>query len=175
MATADVLHRLTPESFQPIPGFDMRDLKTVEKYSDDSYQALPGFPGLELRQLAPLEKLTNGAFGGTMFQRQPGTPWLHTAWHMHQVDFQISYVVRGSLVLELEGLAPIRLEAGDSVYQPGMNRHRTSQMSDDCEAIEMSSPARFKSTVFLWDDATGMYNSVLIDTIDDAERILPKS
>jgi mannose-6-phosphate isomerase-like protein (cupin superfamily) len=172
MATDEVLERLTPETFKPVPGFDIRNLEVVGKYANESYQSYPGFPGLDLCELGPLEKLTDGKFGGTLFRRQPGTPWLHTAWHMHQVDFQISYIVRGSLVLEMEGVGPLLLESGAAVYQPGGNRHRTIEMSDDCEAIEMSSPARFRSTVFLWDEATEAYNSIDIDTIDDAEEAL---
>src|SRR5690606_2683446 len=44
--------------------------------------------------------------------------------HLHQLDFQFVYVLQGWVEFEYEQTGVVRLEQGDSVYQPAGIRHR---------------------------------------------------
>ena len=66
-------------------------------------------------------------------------------WHTHEVEFQMVYVLKGSITTEMEGRAPITMKAGSSWIQPPKIRHRVVGFSDDCEVLEIVLPADFKT------------------------------
>lgn len=163
-ASVDFDPALPPAS----PEMRMATMRMVSDLEPDSFKPVSGTPGLELRAIDHIEELTEGQYGGAVLRRVPGTPWTQTTWHMNHLDFQLSYVTSGELLIELEGQPPMRLEAGSALYQPGKNRHRYLEMSDDCELIKISTPARFQSTFFVWDDSAQAYTTVTVDAVDDA-------
>jgi len=63
--------------------------------------------------------------------------------HLHQLDFQFVYVFRDWVELEYEHTGVVRLEQGDSVYQPPGVRHREIRHSADLEMLEAVAPANF--------------------------------
>jgi quercetin dioxygenase-like cupin family protein len=63
--------------------------------------------------------------------------------HRHRATFQFVYVFKGWIEFEYEGQGVVRLEAGSSVYQPPMIRHREVRHSDDVEMLEIVMPADF--------------------------------
>jgi quercetin dioxygenase-like cupin family protein len=71
---------------------------------------------------------------GTAFASQP---------HQHDAQFQLVYVLKGWVEFEYEGQGVVRLEAGSSVYQPPLIRHRELGHSDDLELLEIVMPADF--------------------------------
>jgi quercetin dioxygenase-like cupin family protein len=77
------------------------------------------------------------AAGGTEFSSQP---------HQHDTRFQFVYVLKGWVEFEYEGQGVLRLEAGSSVYQPPLIRHRELGHSDDLELLEIAMPADFGTT-----------------------------
>ncbi len=165
---------VTVDAFEaPLPPADARMLMAeAEMFSvetPDSYHEVPGFEGLEIRPLQHVEKYTDGKWGGVILRRIPGTLFKRTAWHMHKLDMQCSYIVRGWIIMELEGLGRVRLEAGTSLIQPPLNRHRVLDASDDLVGIELNTPANFPTTVWLWDDEKQEYGTVVIDTVSEAE------
>jgi quercetin dioxygenase-like cupin family protein len=74
------------------------------------------------------------AAAGKEFSSQP---------HIHQVAFQIVYILKGWIEFEYEGQGAVRLEAGSCVYQPPAIRHRELGHSDDIEMLEVVVPADF--------------------------------
>lgn len=63
--------------------------------------------------------------------------------HLHRLDFQFVYVLQGWVEFEYETTGTVRLQKGDSVYQPPGIRHREIRHSADLEMLEMVSPASF--------------------------------
>ncbi|AHG64815.1 cupin domain-containing protein [Advenella mimigardefordensis] len=63
--------------------------------------------------------------------------------HLHQLDFQFVYVLQGWVEFEYEQTGVVRLERGDSVYQPPGVRHREIRHSADLEMLEVVAPASF--------------------------------
>lgn len=65
------------------------------------------------------------------------------AWHTHDLDFQMIYVLQGWVVFEYEGQGETVFRAGSAALQPPGMRHREIRHSDDLELIEICSPADF--------------------------------
>lgn len=66
-------------------------------------------------------------------------------WHTHDVQFQMVYVIKGSITTEMEGHKPEKMVAGSSWIQPPKIRHRVVDYSDDCEVLEIVLPADFET------------------------------
>ncbi len=146
MATPDLIDRPKPDSFKPIPGFapfEQRELKHHLAYS-------------------------NGNVSAVVLRGVPGVKWQGSPWHLHDLDFQLVYLTRGSMDFEFEGVGAVHLEAGAVMYQPPLNRHREMGASEDSEALLLTIPARFKTTAFIYDEGSGTYNELTVDT-DSAE------
>ena len=65
--------------------------------------------------------------------------------HYHSVDFQMVYVLEGSATFYYEGEGEVRLSKGDFVHQPPGIRHRVIEVSDDCELLQVTAPARYET------------------------------
>lgn len=68
-----------------------------------------------------------------------------TGRHLHRLDFQIVYILKGWVTFEYEGEGNVRLEAGDCVLQPPEIRHELTSFSRDLEMLEITSPAEFET------------------------------
>jgi mannose-6-phosphate isomerase-like protein (cupin superfamily) len=68
-------------------------------------------------------------------------------WHTHDVEFQMVYVLKGWIVTEMDGHAPVRMEVGSSWMQPPKIRHRVVDYSEDCEVLEVVLPADFETVM----------------------------
>ena len=63
--------------------------------------------------------------------------------HLHELDFQMVYVLKGWIEFEYEGHGVVRLEPGSCVYQPPGIRHREVGHSEDIEMLEIVMPGEF--------------------------------
>jgi len=91
-----------------------------------------------------IKEATAGRFGAHVIRAVPGE---HSpgAWHTHDLDFQMVYVLKGWVVFEYEGQGEHVLRAGSCVLQPPGIKHREIRHSDDMELIEITSPADFET------------------------------
>ena len=87
---------------------------------------------------------TAGGFGAHVIRAIPGEH-PEPKWHRHQLDFQFVVVLRGWVRFEYEDAGEVLLQAGSTVLQPPMVRHREVAHSDDLELIEITSPAEFET------------------------------
>lgn len=115
--------------------------KTIVTHAADaSYdRGLRAF--FEYRHLG-IPQATEGKFGAHVIRAIPET---HTQpqWHLHELDFQFVYILKGWVEFEYEDAGFVRLEAGSSVLQPPRIKHREIRHSDDIEILEITSPAEF--------------------------------
>jgi len=65
--------------------------------------------------------------------------------HLHEADFQMIYVLKGSITTEIEGQGVHKMQAGDSWLQPHSVVHKVLDYSDGCEVLEIVMPANFKT------------------------------
>jgi mannose-6-phosphate isomerase-like protein (cupin superfamily) len=63
--------------------------------------------------------------------------------HFHDVEFQMVYVLKGSMTTDFEGQGPITMHAGSCWIQPPKIKHTVLDYSNDCEVLEIILPADF--------------------------------
>ena len=74
----------------------------------------------------------------------PCDPKVVSKLHTHEADFQMIYVLKGSMTGEYEGEVHTVRE-GDCWLQPKNIKHKVLDYSDDCELLEIVMPANFKT------------------------------
>lgn len=85
---------------------------------------------------------TGGGYGAHVIRAVPGEG-AKPQWHLHELEFQLVLVLRGSVTFEYEDIGQVTLHPGDTVLQPPRVRHREVEHSDDLELLEVTSPAEF--------------------------------
>lgn len=63
--------------------------------------------------------------------------------HIHAVELQLIYVLKGWIKNEFEGHGEQLMRAGTSWLQPPNIKHTVLDYSDDCEMLEIVVPAKF--------------------------------
>ena len=75
----------------------------------------------------------------------PCDPKLVSKNHLHDVDFQMIYVLKGWIKTELEGQGALTMNTGSAWLQPPRIKHKVLDYSDDCEVLEIVLPGNFKT------------------------------
>src|ERR1700758_1782855 len=65
--------------------------------------------------------------------------------HLHDVDFQMVYVLKGWVKTYMEGQGETLMKEGSCWTQPPKIKHLIRDYSDDCELLEVILPAEFKT------------------------------
>ncbi len=97
---------------------------------------------------------TQGQVVAHVIRAAPGVSFAGQA-HLHRTSFQFVYILKGWIEFDYEGHGMVRLEAGASVYQPPLIRHRELGHSDDLEMLEIVMPANFSTE----EVASGLHDS----------------
>jgi mannose-6-phosphate isomerase-like protein (cupin superfamily) len=93
-----------------------------------------------------IAKATNGlALAHVIRFVPPCRPEEVSKLHLHDVEFQMIYVLKGSMTTELEGQGAVTMKAGSCWIQPPRIQHKVLDYSDDCEVLEIVLPADFKT------------------------------
>ena len=118
-----VVHRFTPE------GFKTDGLRTYAHYRD-----------LGIRDA------TDGMVVAHVIRfSEPCDPKVVSKEHTHEAEFQMIYVLKGSITTAFEGEGTHTMRAGDAWLQPCNIRHKVLDYSQDCELLEIVMPADFKT------------------------------
>ena len=97
----------------------------------------------EYRNLG-VDDATQGKYSANVIRAVPGRH-AEPAWHIHHLDFQMIYILKGWVTFEYEGQGEVTFRPGSAALQPPGIRHREIRHSDDLELIEITSPAEFKT------------------------------
>ena len=65
--------------------------------------------------------------------------------HLHETEFQMIYVLKGTVTTEMKGHGKHVMKAGDCCLQPQGIVHKVLDYSDGCELLEIVLPADFKT------------------------------
>lgn len=91
-------------------------------------------------------KATNGmALAHVIRFLPPFEPKVVSKLHLHDVDFQMIYVLKGWISTDVEGQGPLKMKVGDAWLQPPRCKHKVTGYSDDCEVLEIVLPGKFKT------------------------------
>ena len=91
-----------------------------------------------------IKAATKGAFAAHVIRAIPGRH-AEPQWHIHELDFQMIYILKGWVVFEYEGQGEVTFHKGSAALQPPFIRHRELRHSDDLELIEITAPATFET------------------------------
>lgn len=95
----------------------------------------------EYRDLG-IAKTTRGKVMAHVIRARPGRG-AKLERHVHALDFQMVYVLKGWVEFEYEGVGRVRLKKGSCVYQPPGIRHAELGHSKNLEMLEITMPAKF--------------------------------
>lgn len=76
---------------------------------------------------------------------EPCDPQIVSKEHLHDTEFQMIYVLRGSITSAFEGEGTHTMTAGDCWLQPQRIKHKVLDYSPDCELLEIVMPADFQT------------------------------
>jgi len=65
--------------------------------------------------------------------------------HLHETDFQMIYVLKGTVTTQMKGYGTHVMKAGDCWLQPQGIVHKVLDYSDGCEVLEIVLPGEFKT------------------------------
>lgn len=128
-----------PSAHQPPQTFTASHLRE-EDFKTDGLRTYAKYRDLGIA------KATNGlAVAHVIRFVPPCRPEEVSKLHLHDVDFQMVYVLKGSMTTEIEGQGAITMKAGSCWIQPPRVKHKVLDYSDDCEVLEVVLPADFKT------------------------------
>ncbi len=116
----------------------------VQHLADDKFDA--GLRAFFAYRDLGIANATGGKVGAHVIRAVPGDG-AKPEWHTHELEFQMVYVLKGWVEFEYQDVGFVRLEAGSSVMQPPLVKHREIRHSDDVEMLEITSPAEFVTKV----------------------------
>ncbi|MBO67540.1 MAG: cupin [Acidiferrobacteraceae bacterium] len=107
----------------------------------------PGLrPFFEYRDLG-INRATSGSFNAHVIRvKKPVGTFPSTGIHIHELDFQMIYVLNGWIKFIYRDHGEFRFSKGDCCLQPPGIIHNELECSDDLELIEITSPATFETT-----------------------------
>jgi mannose-6-phosphate isomerase-like protein (cupin superfamily) len=65
--------------------------------------------------------------------------------HLHEAEFQMIYVLKGSITMEIDGHGVHKMNPGDCWLQPHSAVHKVLDYSDGCEVLEIVMPAQCRT------------------------------
>lgn len=118
-------------------------MKLSVSHAEDSEftSGLRGF--FEYRDLG-IKEATDGRFGAHVIRAVPGQHAVGDR-HVHKLEFQMVYILKGWVKFWYEGKGEVTLKAGSCVHQPPGIPHQELAHSDDLEMIEIVLPAEFET------------------------------
>jgi mannose-6-phosphate isomerase-like protein (cupin superfamily) len=116
---------------------------TISRLQDSGFK--PGFRTYFQDRDLGLREATGGRFMADVHRACAPCPEGGSGTHLHKVDFQFNYVLRGWLRMAIEGEGEFTLHAGDSWLQPPEIKHNVLAFSEDFEVLEIVSPGTFET------------------------------
>ena len=118
---------------------------TVHRYSEDAYKTDGLRTYAKYRDLGVLKGTNGMALAHVIRFLPPFQPKLVSKLHLHDVNLQMIYVLKGWISTDVEGQGELTMKAGDSWLQPPRVKHKVTGYSDDCEVLEIVLPGNFKT------------------------------
>ena len=152
------------DSAPPLPPASPEMIATPEMFAhwaqDLGWHGFPGYEDEFQHADLAISELSKNQVGGHAFKILPQAQNHPSPWHVHHVDLQLAYLSKGWVRLEVEGVGEVTQEAGALIHFPPRVRHRELEMAPGTEGFELTIPAKFTTTFFVFDEETGAYKDV---------------
>jgi mannose-6-phosphate isomerase-like protein (cupin superfamily) len=116
---------------------------TVSRIEEARFQ--PGFRAYFRDRDLGLREATGGRFMAEVHRACAPCPPGGSGQHLHAVDFQFNYVLKGWMRVAIEGEGEFTFQAGDAWLQPPRIEHNVLGFSDDLEVLEVVAPGTFET------------------------------
>jgi quercetin dioxygenase-like cupin family protein len=140
------------------PDMNIAKIEHFSFLKDATFEKPPSGNGLETRDLG-FAKISGGQVGVAVV-RASGESCEPTLWHMHNLELQVGYIVKGWMKYEVDGLGEVTVEAGTGIYHVPRTRMRMLACSPDFEGIWVKMPPQDTVTLFIPDEDTQEYEAV---------------
>jgi Cupin domain len=115
----------------------------VNHFRADAFRA-DGLRSYAMYRDLGMSEATNGLLQAHVIRLiPPCDPAVVSKRHYHDVNVQMIYVLKGWIRTEFEGQGEVTMGEGTAWLQPPRIKHSVLDYSDDCELLEIISPARF--------------------------------
>ena len=112
----------------------------VEDFKSDGLRSYARYRDLGM------SKATHGLLQAHVIRMVPPCdPKVVSKRHFHAVNVQMIYVLKGWIKSEFEGVGEVTMREGTAWLQPPRIKHSVLDYSEDCELLEIISPADFKT------------------------------
>ena len=118
--------------------------KFIVKRADRAEWTPALWPEFEYRDPA-VREATGNEYGAHLIRMADGGFKQSTGRHSHTTGFQMIYVLEGEARFWFEDAGEVTVSKGDCFYQPDGLIHDALYMSDDCELLEIATPADFET------------------------------
>jgi mannose-6-phosphate isomerase-like protein (cupin superfamily) len=105
----------------------------------------PGFRTYFQDRDLGVKQATGGRFTAEVHRACAPCPQDGSGVHLHEVEFQFNYVLKGWIRVWIDGEGEFTFRAGDTWIQPPAIRHDVRGFSDDFEVLEIVSPGVFET------------------------------
>ncbi len=116
----------------------------IARAADAKFEDVGRRVQLEYRDLG-VREATGGRYDAHVLRTGTGTGERSVPRHVHDLDLQLVYVLKGSVRIWFEGRGEVTLNEGDCYVSPGGVPHEVHDWSDDHEVLEITSPADFET------------------------------
>ncbi len=123
---------------------DTRHEVSIARADDASFEDLGRRTQLAYRDLG-VRAATGGRYHAHIM-RTSGTGERKIARHVHALELQMVYILKGWVKIWFEGRGEVTLKEGDCCVTPGGVPHEVLDWSDDHEVLEITSPADYETT-----------------------------
>jgi mannose-6-phosphate isomerase-like protein (cupin superfamily) len=115
----------------------------VHRYSEDGFKVDGLRAYAKYRDLGILGATNGGMLAHVIRFLPPFEPKVVSKLHLHDVNYQMIYVLKGWISTNVEGEGELKMNAGDAWLQPPRVKHKVTGYSDDCEVLEIVLPGNF--------------------------------
>src|SRR5687767_11618820 len=105
----------------------------------------PGFRSYFVDRDLGVREATGGAYMAEVHRACGAVPEGGGGRHLHHIDFQFNYMLKGWCRVELAGEGTFKFEEGDTWLQPPGIQHNFLECSADCEILEICAPGNFET------------------------------
>ncbi len=116
----------------------------IARAADAKFEDVGRRVQLEYRDLG-VREATGGRYDAHVLRTGTGTGERKVPCHVHDLDLQMVYVLKGWVRIWFERSGEVTLKEGDCCVTPGGVVHEVRDWSDDHEVLEITSPADFET------------------------------
>ena len=118
---------------------------TLHRYSEDGFKVDGLRTYAKYRDLGVLAATNGEMLAHVIRFLPPFEPKVVSKLHLHDVSYQMIYVLKGWISTDVEGRGEMKMHVGDAWLQPPRCKHKVTGYSDGCEVLEIVLPGKFKT------------------------------